>query len=378
MVHATGQVRIRSHRVFDGYSFDAADVVVADDRIVAVERHGHLRTLPHLESGIDVGDDIVAPGLVDVHNHGGGGCSFVDGPVTAIDTHRRAGTTTLIASLVTTSLKALEAQIQQLMPLVEAQELAGIHLEGPWLADRFKGAHPADRLRDPALEDVKRLVRAGNGAVKMVTLAAERSGALEAIAWLVGEGVISALGHSDCTYEQAQAAIEAGVTGGTHVFNAMPGLHHREPGPALALLRNDAVWCEFIVDGVHLHREVARWAMEQSPRAVLITDAMAAAGCRDGDYMLGELAVSVTDGVARLQVGGNIAGSTLVLADAVRNAHCAGVDLETVLRAATSNPAQYLHLANVGVIAAGAYADLIILDNDLAVRSVMRRGEWLE
>lgn len=326
---------------------------------------------------VDLGDLTLTPGLVDVHNHGGGGASFADDPATAIATHRAAGSTTIVASLVSQAIDTLETQVRRLRPLVESGDLAGIHLEGPWLAERYKGAHPAEQLRNPLAVDVDRLLDAGSGTIRMVTLAVERPGALETVRRLSARNVVVALGHSDCTYGQARAAIDAGVTGGTHLFNAMPGLHHRTPGPILALLTDDRVWSELIVDGVHVHPDLVTWVMGVHDRIVLITDAMAAAGCADGHYRLGDLPVEVVAGVATIADTDTIAGSTLTLDRAVRTAIQAGVPPTTALRSATSNPARFLGLTDVGELAPGAWADAVAFDTDWGVRRVLRRGRWL-
>lgn len=365
--------RIRAAHVFTGTEMLApGEVVVDDDTVVSVGR-------PVDGEGevVDLGEVVLAPGLVDVHNHGGGGVAFSEDAVAAAALHRSHGTTTVIASLVTQGLDVLEDQVRALAPLVRAGELAGIHLEGPWLAEAYKGAHPADKLRDPAASEVERMLDAGEGAVRMVTIAVEKPGALESVRLMVDRGVVAALGHSDCTFEQAVEAIDAGVTGATHLFNAMPGLKHREPGPVLALLRDDRVWCELIVDGVHLSTELAAWVMGVEERIVLVTDAMAAAGCADGDYVLGDLPVEVREGVARIAGTPTIAGSTLVLSQAVRVAIESGVAPEVALRAATRNPAQYLGLDGVGELVVGARADAVVFDAEWSVDGVLYRGSWL-
>jgi N-acetylglucosamine-6-phosphate deacetylase len=323
----------------------------------------------------------LAPGLVDVHAHGGGGASFgADPPACAqvLATHLAHGTTTMIASLVTAGLDELADQVRTLADLAAAGQLAGIHLEGPWLSERYKGAHPAHRLINPELADVERLLRAGRGAVRLVTMAPELPGALAAIEYLAARGVVVAVGHTGADYDTARAAIAAGARGATHLFNAMPDLLHRQPGPALALWRDARVWVELVCDGVHVHPDLVAQVMATKPdRCVLVTDAMAAAGSADGDYQLGELAVQVTAGVARLAGADTIAGSTLTLDRAVATAIAAGVDPVLALRAATCHPADYLDLADVGRITPGAWADLVCLDPHWRVTHVMRRGRWL-
>ena len=373
--------RVRAARVFTGSEFIAPGEVVFDGgRVVSVAESSEVG-LVETPAGeipvLDLGDVTLAPGLVDVHSHGGGGFAFPDDVDAVLATHRAHGTTTMVASTVTQSLDELDRQVRLLAERVRDGSLAGIHLEGPWLAEKYKGAHPVDKLRDPAPAEVEALLDAGEGAVRMVTIAVEKPGALESVRLMAERGVVPALGHSNCTYEEAVAAIDAGVTGATHLFNAMPGLHHRTPGPILALLEDDRVWCELIVDGVHLRPELAAWVMSVSDRVVLVTDAMAAAGCHDGDYVLGDLDVVVTDGVARITGTDTIAGSTLVLSRGVQVAIEAGVAPEVALRAATFNAARYLDLEGVGEFVPEAFADAVVFGADWSVDKVMYRGEWL-
>lgn len=321
----------------------------------------------------------LVPGFVDVHQHGGGGAAYTDGSeaaLTAVRTHRRHGTTTSLASLVTDSLEGLERQVAALADLVADDELAGIHLEGPWLSERFCGAHDPGLLRDPDWREVERVLDAGRGVVRMVTLAVERPGAAETVRELAARGVVAAAGHSNATYDEACEAIGHGVTVATHLFNAERAIHQREPGLALALLQSDRVFVELIADGVHVHPALLRTAMQQAAgRFALVSDAMAATGAADGRYQLGPLEVLVRDGVARLVDGETIAGSTLTLDRAVRYAvRDVGVALEAALAAATVVPARLLGRDDVGRLAPGCRADLAALDEDLMVRAVWRRG----
>ena len=292
-------------------------------------------------------DGTVVPGFVDVHAHGGGGASFVtldpDEVQTALAAHAAVGTTTMVTSLVTGTLPDLVDQVRMLRGLWEDGRIAGIHLEGPWLAPERKGAHPRDLLVDPDPDSVRTLLDAGGGAVRMVTIAPERAGAIEAVRLLAGEGVVAAVGHTAADFDTAVAAIEAGAVGATHLFNAMPPMLHRAPGPVLALWRDQRVVLEIVLDGVHVRPELAAFVFASAPgRVALVTDAMAAAGAPDGDYRLGELDVVVRDRVARLAGSDTIAGSTLTLDRAVRNAVAAGVPLAAAVHAATEVPADYL------------------------------------
>ena len=338
---------------------------------------------PPRAADLDLGDVTVVPGFVDVHVHGGGGASFdggdPDAAATVAQAHRAHGTTTMMASLVTDGLEGLARSARELGRLVDDGLLAGVHLEGPWLSPQHAGAHEPTLLAEPTAEQVDRLLEAGAGHLRMVTLAPELAGGLEAIRRLSAAGVVAAIGHTDATYDQARAALDAGATVGTHLFNAMRGLHHREPGPVAALLEHPDAYVELVADGVHVHPAMLGLAAAAKPHlTALVTDAMAAAASADGAYLLGSLAVSVQDGVARLSDSGAIAGSTLTLSAAVRYAvQVAGLTLVDAVRAATATPATMLGLDRVGSLRPGYHADLAVLDADLRVLRVMRRGAWV-
>lgn len=330
----------------------------------------------------DLGVVTVAPGYVDMHVHGGGGAAFTDGQQaarTVLATHLAHGTTAMMASLVTDSVANLERQIRDLAPMVRRRELLGIHLEGPWLSHLHRGAHQESLLCDPDPRDIDRLLAAGEDTIAMVTLAVEREGGIEATRRLHDAGVIVAPGHSDATYAQAVEAIAAGASVATHLFNAERGIHHREPGLVVALLEREKVTVELIADGVHVHPAMLREAARRATgRFVLITDAMAAAGAADGDYALGPLQVRVESGIARLVEDGAIAGSTLTLDRAVRYATgVAGIAMHEAITAATTAPADVLGRPDLGRVAPGARADLVVLDTDLFVSAVLRRGVWM-
>jgi N-acetylglucosamine-6-phosphate deacetylase len=327
----------------------------------------------------------IVPGFVDIHNHGGGGASFTSGTaediLTGVRTHREHGTTTLVASTVTETLDHLARRAGLLSELVEQGDLAGIHFEGPFISPCRKGAHDEGLLRHPDPADVRTLVEAARGAAKMVTLAAELPGGIASVRLLADLGVIAAIGHTDATYEQTQEAIDAGATVATHLFNAMPPLQHRQPGPIAALLEDERVTVELINDGTHLHPAVLELAFRSAGagRVAFITDAMDAAGFGDGMYDLGPMKVEVREGVARLVEGGSIAGSTLTLDTAFKRAVTLdGLSLDDTVAALSVNPARLLGLDDrIGTLEPGKDADLVVLDDSWDLAGVMRKGEWV-
>ncbi|MFI0881003.1 N-acetylglucosamine-6-phosphate deacetylase [Streptomyces eurythermus] len=333
---------------------------------------------------VDVSGHWLVPGFVDIHNHGGGGASFAgtaEQAMTAVRIHRLHGTTTLVASTVTDEMDLLVRQAGLLSELAEQGEIAGIHFEGPFISPCRKGAHSESLLRDPDPAEVRKLIDAARGHAKMVTLATELPGGIDSVRLLAEHGVIAAVGHTDASYEQTAEAIDAGATVATHLFNAMPALGHRAPGPIAALLEDERVTVELINDGVHLHPAALELAFRHAGagRVAFITDAMDAAGSADGRYLLGPLEVEVSDGVARLVEGGSIAGSTLTLDRAFRRAVTVDkLPVEDVVTALSANPARLLGLDDrIGSLEPGKDADLVLLDADFVLKGVMRRGEWV-
>ncbi|BBZ73747.1 N-acetylglucosamine-6-phosphate deacetylase [Mycobacterium paraseoulense] len=337
------------------------------------------RGAPPRPADADFPDGTVVPGFVDMHVHGGGGASYTDadGITAAAEFHRRRGTTTTLASLVTAPPAELLAGVRALADATRRGVVAGVHLEGPWLSRARCGAHDPAQMREPDPAEIDAVLDAGAGTIRMVTLAPELPGADDAIRRFRDAGVVVAVGHTDATYEQTEHAVALGATVGTHLFNAMPPLHHREPGPALALLRHPGVTVEVIADGVHVHPAVVRAVIETAgpDRVAVITDAIAAAGRDDGAFRLGAVAVDVVSGVARVRGTPTIAGSTATM-DRIFRAVYAGAGLAVAAQTTSATPARALGLERVGSLRAGYNANLVVLDGDLGVVTIMVAGRW--
>lgn len=327
---------------------------------------------------------ILTPGLIDIHNHGGAGSSYGDS-AEAIRTARRLhlehGTTRQLLSLVTASPEVLISQIQLAAAEIRRDPtILGIHLEGPFLARDYCGAHDPALLRDPDPDLVEQLLDAADGTLREVTMAPERAHFAESARLLRDAGVVVAVGHTAATFEQTRAAIDAGATLLTHAFNGMPGVHHRAPGPVFAFVEESGSWLEVINDGAHVRPEMIRMLCGLAPgRVALVSDAMAATGVGDGEYRLGDLDVVVEAGVARLTEGKAIAGSTIPLDVAVARAvQDVGLSPVAAIEAATTVPAQILGVADLfGRLEPGYVADAVLFDQDWQVRSVWIDGRPL-
>ena len=311
---------------------------------------------------------VLIPGFVDIHCHGGGGHYFSaispDSITAAINAHKKTGTTSLVASLVSESIEDLKAQIQRLIPFYNGGEIVGIHLEGPYLSHARCGAHEPSLLIDPTVEQLKELVVIGQGSIKMITIAPELTGAQEAIEYLASVGVFAAIGHTEGNFQDAAAATDNGASIVTHFLNAM-NKENTAGSIANFVVGDPRLTVELIVDGHHLSFEkVKELFASLGPRIIMVSDAMAAAGKGDGSYTIGALPVEVKDGVARLTSNQKLAGSTLTISQAFSNLikHC-GLSLEQAVHATATQPAKAFGLRDRGSIAVGMRADLLSYDS---------------
>ena len=325
---------------------------------------------------IDAAGRLLTPGYVDIHAHGSWERSFDDGPE-GIDIARAGhavhGTTRQVCSLITNPIDVMCENLRNVRAAMDRRpDVLGSHLEGPFLALARKGAHDPECLRDPVPELVEELLDAADGSLRQITIAPELPHGIDAIGRFAAAGVVPAVGHCDADYDMAKRGFDAGAGIITHMFNAMNGLHHREPGPIPAAVEDPRVTIEIINDGFHVQDPMVRLGFGFAPhRTAFVTDAMAATDCPDGPYKLGALDVNVVDGHARLVSNGAIAGSTLLLEVAVRRAVTVlGISPVDAVEAATLTPAKTFGYdrpnpvtgAPLGLLAPGYAADLLLTD----------------
>ncbi len=352
-------------------------VVIEEGRIAAVDP-----ALGERGDVVELGERWLVPGYIDGHVHGGGGaqCNTTDAEEVAAVArfHACHGTTGLLATTVAAPLEEL-CGVVHAIACCAAPNLLGAHLEGPFLSPRRPGAMDPAMFLDPDRASLERLLEPGG--VRLMTLAPELPGALELIESLVRAGVIPSVGHTCAGDADVRAAARAGASAATHVFNAMPPFHHREPATVGAVLDLPEISCELICDGVHVDPVAMRlmYRAKGADGIRLVTDAMAAAGMPDGEYRLGGRPVTVEGGRAVLKGGGSIAGSTLTMEAAVQRAvHLLRAPVEEAVRMASASPARLLGLqGRKGEIRAGLDADLVVLDEQLAVQATMVAGEWV-
>lgn len=374
-------------------NYKNARIYTEDFRFVkggfGVEDGKFCRVGPEAEDAVDLGGAFVFPGLIDIHNHGNSNADFSDGSPEG-DTRMarylaRQGITSFAPATMTlpydTIAKALAAGLElSRHPVPDGARLLGVQMEGPFFSEKKKGAQNADYLRNPDFDAFRRLYEDSDGLIRIVDLAPELPGSVEFIQQAKHLCTVS-IAHTDAAYEDAKAAVEAGATHLTHLYNAMPPIHHRKPGVIGACSENEAVYAELICDGIHIHPSSVRMAFRLfgASRMILISDALRCCGMPDGEYELGGQQVFLRANDAARLADGTIAGSATNLYDCMRNAVSFGIPLEDVIRAATWNPAHQIGaLDRVGSIADGKFADFVVADEKLNRLAVSLGGVMLQ
>jgi N-acetylglucosamine-6-phosphate deacetylase len=385
-----GTILTPTHEIKNGV------IVIEDHRIAEVGPKDSIN-LPNGISVIDHRDRIVTPGFIDMHIHGAAGHDFMEATSNALSTIgtflARHGTTSYVATTVTASAERILEAAAGLGEIVRAArgpagdsassehataQPLGVHFEGPFLNVIRRGAHPAADIQRPNLETLKRFLDATGGTALVLALAPELDDALTLLECARGRGVRVGIGHSNATYEEAERAIAAGATHAVHIFNAMRPFSHRDAGIIGAALTDDRLSVELICDGLHVEPAAVRLVVKAKGTAhiILITDSLSATGMPDGSYQLGQFTVNVVGGVCRT-VEGNLAGSSITLEQALRNlVKFTGLTFKECLPCATLNPARLLGMERLkGLIAAGADADLAVMDQNYIVRQAYVRGQ---
>ena len=364
---------LAADRLVDGIGHDGPGWLRISEGVIAEAGSGRGR------GPVDLLLETITPGFVDTHVHGALGIDFSTlgaDPTAAIDFHARAGSTSLVASVATGNWTNTLDRLRELAPVVAQGSLAGLHLEGPFLSHARRGAHDPSLLRVPDSSAISAALDAAGGTLVMVTIAPEIPGALDAISQLVAADVTVAIGRSDASAETVHRAVDAGARVVTHLFNGMPPLHHRSPGPVGVALADDSLMVELIGDGHHVSDLVIDLVRKAaSGRFSIVSDAVAATGVGDGRYDLAGSNVVVTDNLAMLADGSSLAGSTTPVAGAVRKLLDRGASFTEVVGATSSTPARSLGLRNPALVV-GARADLIAFTG-FRVTRVMKAGSWL-
>lgn len=358
-------------------NYGSGSIPASFDAAIAAEGH----------TIIDGQGNYMLPGFIDIHVHGGASYDFMDAGAAELDGitsfHMKHGTTAMLATTVTGSqqqlsdvLESVASYRQQQMPYAQ---LIGVHLEGPFVNPKWKGAQNEAYMVEPQPAWMEQWQEQYPGLIKLQTLAPEINGAYAYIELLHKHGIVAACGHTDATFDQLSGAVKHGLRHAVHTYNAMKGLHHREPGTLGAVMLHDEITAEIIADGIHVHAAAAKilHKVKGTDRVVLVTDAMSAAGMPDGDYELGGLPVVVEQGVARLKQDGSLAGSTLTMIEGYRFlVQQVGVSLSEASRIASLNPATVLGLQEqYGSIAIGKRADLLLMAEDFKLEQVFISGE---
>ncbi|PSR20638.1 MAG: N-acetylglucosamine-6-phosphate deacetylase [Sulfobacillus acidophilus] len=377
VIDVAGEVVLRGRLVLPDRIVPHGEIIIDGERIAEINVSP---TRPHVTDRWT--DGWIFPGLIDLHVHGIGGRDFMDATDDAFQAIDRSlasvGCTAYLGTTMSAPPQALQAVFEAARTAAPSG-LLGIHMEGPFIHPEHRGAQSLEVIRPASVDEIEGYVKQAGRLLRRITLAPEGPGALELVNWCHQHAILVSAGHSHATFDEALAAFDAGVGEVTHLFNAMPPLHHRNPGLVGAALARSDVKVEMIVDGIHLHPAIIQLvARLKGPQGVLlVTDAIRATLLQDGQYDLGGQTVTVIDGVARTSQG-NLAGSTLTLNRAVfQFADFAQVDLFDAVRAASLTPAQVLGLYDQGAIRPGYLADLVLVDTLGRVRATWRRGHLI-
>jgi len=371
MKHLYGRAFVR------GSIQDDALITIDDGAIVSVEQ---TRDVPRDAARTAA---LIVPGFIDIHIHGGDGADFMDADERAnariLTFHARHGTTAMMATTLSGSVADLENAVAALARSSDERgaEIVGIHLEGPYINRERAGAQDVASIRPADIHEIDSLLQRAPHLQWMITFAPEVEGA-RALVERFRDRVVFSIGHTSADYAETVAALDWGATHFTHLFNAMTGMHHREPGVVGAALVSRQATAELIADGTHVHPAILNIAATTIPhRIALITDAIRACGLADGTYTLYGSEVEVKEGEARLKNGGALAGSTLTMHEAVRNMiELAGLPIERVIPMATEVPARIAGVRDrKGMIDRGYDADLVLLDKKLEIERVIVRGK---
>ncbi|ALK96193.1 N-acetylglucosamine-6-phosphate deacetylase [Massilia sp. WF1] len=326
-------------------------------------------------------DDYVLPGFIDLHVHGGAGRDMMEGgdaPHVIAGLHAKHGTTSLLATTMTAPVEDIERALDAIGAACRKRgkneaRILGVHLEGPYINAGKLGAQPPF-AREASMAEVNRFN--AQAPMRLITVAPELDGHLALVRQMADAGIRVQIGHTNGSYEDGVKALEHGAAGFTHLFNAMPGLHHREPGMAGAALAHSQ-FAEIIPDLLHVHPGAIKVALRSIPQLFCVTDSTAAAGMPDGQYMLGRQVVHKCMGGVRL-ADGTLAGSTLTMDQALRNLVSIGLSIEDASRRVSTNAADYLGESRRGRLAPGSFADLVVLDRNLCIKAVYIEGELCE
>jgi len=362
-------------------------IIVEKGRIREIVNKEELSTATLTGAEVIEGKDkYIVPGYIDIHVHGGGGSDVMDGDYEAINqiaiAHSHFGTTSFLPTTMTMSKDKIIRSLRSICGAVKkgtaGAEILGIHMEGPYINPEKKGAQKEDEIKKISIEEFLEFNQASGNLIRLVTIAPEMPGAIDFIRWLHQQGIIVSVGHSNATYQQVQEGIQAGLSHVTHIFNAMRGLHHREPGVVGAALSSPKLIVEMIADGIHLHPIVLKMLtqIKENKKLVLITDAMRAAGMPEGVYELGGQEVTVDKGQARLK-DGTLAGSMLTMDKAVKNLVTkVGIQLPKAIQMASYNPAKSIGInGKKGSLEPGKDADIVILNKNLETELTIVAGK---